>query len=571
MSPVALLVVLAPLPLALALLNGSLRASAIRATPLAPLPALVVAIWGVSGTLEIDWLLLGTNFALEGISRAFLLLAAVVWAVAAAYYRAYPARDVPETRFTAFFLLAMTGSLGVAVAGDVVSFYAFFSLMTFAGYALVRTRRDSPPRPGLIYIGYAVLGETLLLAGILLAVSQAGGDIAAADLRAAVADAAASELIALLLIAGFAVKAAAAPLHSWAPPAYSAAPPAGAAVLSGAMAKAGLLGWLTFLPLGEAQLPVVGTGCLVFGLLAAYGAVAVGLCQRVPRAALAYSSISQMGLMLSGVGAALVEPAAWPLAGFVLAFFALQHALAKAGLFLGEGLASAASPGRIPKPLFWAAFVLPALALAGAPATSGYYAKVELQAVVVQAGGAGEAASALVAWSAVGTTALLGWVILLARGRSGDRAGPWAWVSWALLLAAVASLPWSAPALLPLGPLEPYTPSPSTLVSATVPVLLGAAVLVAIAATGMRLPDLGSRLGVVRFEKGIALLTDATRRLDPTFDATEARGRSMLSRCWRSGVVEPVESLDQATARWSIAGIGLVGLVGLLFVLVVMT
>jgi multicomponent K+:H+ antiporter subunit A len=62
---------------------------------------------------------------------------AFLWTVAGVYARAYHADDPARGRLLVFWLLTLSGNLGLAVAGDVVSFYLFFALMTFAAYGLV--------------------------------------------------------------------------------------------------------------------------------------------------------------------------------------------------------------------------------------------------------------------------------------------------------------------------------------------------------------------------------------------------------------------------------------------------
>jgi len=91
-------------------------------------------------------------------------------------------------------------------------------------------------------------------------------------------------------------------LHFWLPLAHPVAPTPASAVLSGAMIKAGLLGWLLTLPLSETALPQWGTLMIMVGALASIGAALIGVCQHQAKAVLAYSSISQMGLITIMVG-----------------------------------------------------------------------------------------------------------------------------------------------------------------------------------------------------------------------------------------------------------------------------
>ena len=179
-------------------------------------------------------------------------------------------------------------------------------------------------------------------------------------------------------------------LHVWLPLAHPAAPAPASAVLSGAMIKAALLGWLRFLPLGEEALGGWGHLLFLLGSITVIYGFLVGLVQTNPKVVLAYSSVSKMGLMTALLGLGLANPALAPalLTGLVL--FAAHHGLAKGALFLGVGVAHA-SPARWVVP----ALAIPALVLAGAPFTSGALTKQLLEAPLQELQGAWAAAMPL--------------------------------------------------------------------------------------------------------------------------------------------------------------------------------
>jgi formate hydrogenlyase subunit 3/multisubunit Na+/H+ antiporter MnhD subunit len=208
----------------------------------------------------------------------------------------------------------------------------------------------------------------LLLAGLLWA-SGGGEVLLLTALPAEIASNPAANWIIALLVTGFGIKAGLPLLHMWLPLAHPAAPPAASAVLSGAMIKAGLVGWLRVLPLGFDTAGLWGWALLVGGVAASFGAALVGVTQRNPKAVLAYSSVSQMGLITSLLGCGLLQPGLWPALQVVIVLFAVHHGLAKGALFLGAGIAHHRRD--LPPWLLWAGLVLPGLALAGAPLTSG--------------------------------------------------------------------------------------------------------------------------------------------------------------------------------------------------------
>ncbi|MGM0766519.1 MAG: complex I subunit 5 family protein [Pseudomonadota bacterium] len=381
MAPESVLVLLAVcLPLlypAMALLPGG-WARAMRLTlPLLPLPALLLAVGTEPGwQLELPWLLNGGLWAMDELRRLFLLLTAVLWSVAGLYAVGYlPAEHL--RRFCVCWGLTLAGNLGLTVASDIASFYSFFALMTFAAYGLVvHQGTGEAVRAGRVYLVMAVFGEMAILAGLLFASAAADSQMLA-DLPAAIAAAPQRNLMIGLLVAGFGVKAGLPLLHFWLPLAHPVAPTPASAVLSGAMIKAGLLGWLVTLPFGETALPGWGALMVVAGAVAALGAAGLGVCQQRPKTVLAYSSISQMGLMVLMVGAALADPGRAPILLPVIALYTLHHGLAKGSLFLSAGLSL--PRGFVHRATVWLLIALPGLSLAGLPFTSGALAKLAMK------------------------------------------------------------------------------------------------------------------------------------------------------------------------------------------------
>lgn len=426
------------LSLAVPLLSAGLlwfpagRAAGLRLMPWAPLPALAWAATAPAAGLELPWLLLGTPLGLDETGRVFLLFTASIWLAAGWFARAWLAGNPRRHVFAGFFLLTQAGNLGVCMTPDAASFYGFFALMSLSAYGLVAHDGSAASRrAGRIYLVLALAGEMLILSGLLLAIG--GHPLATA-----------------CLILGFGVKTGLPLLHVSLPLAYAAAPIPGAAVLAGAMIHAGLLGWLRFLPLGGAALPDAGTALLLSGLLAIFLGVAAGLAQRQPGALLAYSSISQMGYVSLALGAGLMAPRLWPLLLPAVVFHALHHALAKSALFLGLGVARRRGATRA----VMLGIALPALAVAGAPFTSGMLAKE-----VLKAGWATlpapwtEMLASLMPLATLGTALLMARLLWLvwrdASAQAPSHSTPGLLAPWLVLLLAVAALGWvMAPQLL---------------------------------------------------------------------------------------------------------------------------
>lgn len=411
--------------------------------PAAVLPALSLAVTSNGDeALALPYLFYGAVWSLDEIRRLFLLLTAILWGAAGLYAAGFMGPDRLR-RYCICWLLTLTGNVGLILSVDLPGFYGFFALMTFAAYGLVVHDGDQPSRrAGRVYLIMALLGEMLLLVGLLLA-SRAAGSLMLADLPPALAASANGPLMMGLLWLGFGVKAGLPMLHFWLPLAHPVAPAPASAVLSGAMIKAGLLGWLLVLPLGEPIAAFWSVLIAAAGAIAALGGAAIGVCQRTPKAVLAYSSISQMGLMTVLLAAAMGEPRQGTVLVTVIALYALHHGLAKGALFLAAGLKLPAHAGS--RMLVWTLAALPALSLAGLPFTSGAVAKLLAKSALPPSPWWG----AVLSMGAVATTLLALRFLHCMRGSMKEGANP-LWVAPGWLLCTGAALlgvwwmPWTA-------------------------------------------------------------------------------------------------------------------------------
>jgi formate hydrogenlyase subunit 3/multisubunit Na+/H+ antiporter MnhD subunit len=293
-------------------------------------------------------------------------------------------------------------------------------------------------RAARIYLGWTLVGEMALFSAVLLLV-QGMNSLHFSELTAATIP----DMTVALLLFGFGIKLALPGLHFWLPLAYPAAPAAAAAVLSGPMISAGVLGWMRFLPPGNPTVAAWGEPLVAIGVVGiALGGLA-GLAQRDPRAVLGYSSIAKMGLVTAAFGAAMAKPDAAPGILAALVAFTMHHLMIKGSLFLGLGewQRKGAQP--------WLIAVLGILCLAmiGVPFSSGAGAKKLM----------GDAIAAteldftlLLGFSAVGTVLLMTrfvWLTLRQEAtapRAFDRAS----LVWVALAALATLLPFTQP--LPL-------------------------------------------------------------------------------------------------------------------------
>ncbi len=367
--------VLFPLMLVALLAVKTIRTLVLSLVPWAGIPALFASFFVSPDTFqwEFPWLLMGVEIGLDTTGSLFLLGSALLWSVAGIYTKAYFLKAKKQVSFYMFFLLAMAGNFGLILSQDIFSFYLFFTLMSFASYGLVVFNKNKEAfHAGLVYIVLVVIGEVILFVAFLL-LTQISDTTSFEALRTGLLHAPNKNLILFLLLVSFGIKAGLIGLHVWLPLAHPIAPTPASAVLSGAMINAGLLGWLRFLPLGEKLCINWALSFILLGLTAQFYGIITGLSQRNPKTLLAYSSISQMGIMTMLIGFGFYLPQYWESIAAGITFFALHHGLSKGALFLGVGMLG--STNRLQRYTLWFGLYIPALALAAFPYSSGMVAK----------------------------------------------------------------------------------------------------------------------------------------------------------------------------------------------------
>lgn len=327
----------------------------------------------------------------------FLTLSAALWFLTTLYAVGYLEGAPERSRFFGFFSLCVTATVGVAMAGNLFTFFFFYELLTLSTYPLV-VHRGTPKalRAGAIYLAYTLAGGAVLLGAIAWLYSLQGpAEFSHGGVVAALGPAYHGQLrvIFLLLIVGLGVKAALVPLHGWLPNAMVAPAPVSALLHAVAVVKAGAFGivrvvydvfGVEFAQSLQLLMPLAVAACItiVWGSLRA-------LWQSDLKRRLAYSTISQVSYIVLGV--ALFGPL-----GTVGALAHLVHqGIMKITLFFCAGnFAETLGVHKVDEmdgvgrrmPLTMAAFTLGALGMMGAPLTAGYVSKHYLMAGADSAG-----------------------------------------------------------------------------------------------------------------------------------------------------------------------------------------
>lgn len=306
-------------------------------------------------------------------------------------------------------------------------------------------------------------------------------------------------------------------------------------MLSGALVKAGLVGWVRFLPLGEAGFDRWGLLLVLLALLGAFGAAVLGVGQRDPKVVLAYSTISQMGYLSAVVGVALAEPALAPAAISSAAVYAVHHGLAKGVLFIGVPVWKHHGTGGT-RGLVFGGLVLAGLAVVGAPFTSGALGKYATKTAVEGVSLWGLDLVHLLPFVATGSTVLLVrfmWLLMHTEADPLPAGSDPELPAWTVIVLTSLVLPWwVAAAWLPITAVPGL--DPVTLWGATWPVLVGLAASAVVwrrASAGLRdrvrqkAQQVPAGDLLVFEERALAWVTDAAGPVGDRF--VEARDRAV--------------------------------------------
>ncbi|MEI8242659.1 MAG: proton-conducting transporter membrane subunit [bacterium] len=326
---------------AVSLIMGSLAGlSGVGMAGVAPAPAF----------LETPWLLPAGSFSvsMDAVSAVFLVPVLVLPALGAIYGLGYwPQRQHPANgRKLSFAYGMLAGAMAlVTIARDGILFLIAWEIMALAAFFVATTEDREPAvrQAGWVYLVATHVG-TLCLVALFALWQRTTGSFSWAPLSSAAVAQHPGVATALFLLAliGFGCKAGIMPLHVWLPGAHANAPSHVSAVMSGVMLKMGVYGIVRV----AGWLPVVPSwwGCLLLGVgaLTALLGILFAIAQRDIKRLLAYSSIENIGIMVLGIGLALLgrtigrADLVWlGLAGCL--FHVWNHALFKGLLFLAAG------------------------------------------------------------------------------------------------------------------------------------------------------------------------------------------------------------------------------------------
>jgi len=368
---------------------------------------LAVASIGQFGVYEIGkWSIpLGINLVLDGLSSLLLLAISVVSTAAMLFSVRYMEQYTAKSKYLSLFLLMVAGMNGVVLSGDIFNLFVFLEIASLASYALVGFGCEHEElEASFKYMVLGSIGSIFVLFAVALVYGNTGSlnmayiskAIATGGLNAGLTFALA------LFIAGFGLKAALMPFHAWLPDAHPSAPAPISAMLSGVLIKALGVYALARVVFNVFGITVqMGWLLMVLGLLSMVAGAFLAIGQWDFKRLLAYSSISQLGYVVLGIGlggliiakGGKLEWASLAILGGL--FHLVNHAVYKSLLFLTSGSVEMSTGTRQMRqmgglaekmPVTRATCTVASASIVGIPPFSGFWSKLIL---VWAAAGAG--------------------------------------------------------------------------------------------------------------------------------------------------------------------------------------
>jgi multicomponent Na+:H+ antiporter subunit D len=300
-------------------------------------------------------------------------------------------------KFYALFMLVLAGLNGVTVTGDIFNLFVFIEISAVSSYALVAFGTDFDElEAGFKYMVIGEIGGTAILLAIAMLYAKAStlNMAAVSQVMAGFGRTPLFWFIVGTFLVGFAVKMAMVPFHAWLPDAHPSAPAPVSALLSGVFIK--VLGvyamcrvMFNVFGLSRGNAPSFFNLLLGFGVLSIVAGGLLAYAQKDYKRLLAYSSVSQIGYILVGLGIGNY----WGIVGAL--FHILAHALGKGLLFLTAGSVEHATGTRdldklsgLEKnmPVTAWSYLLGSLSLAGVPPFAGFFSKLFIIVGAISAG-----------------------------------------------------------------------------------------------------------------------------------------------------------------------------------------
>jgi multicomponent Na+:H+ antiporter subunit D len=342
----------------------------------------------------------GIEYVIDALNAYVLIVILFLGLICVIYSKRSVEQELQSDKIVPFYIvyqLLITGLCGIIVTGDIFNMYVFLEISSLAAYALIAAAGGRALKASFVYLVLGSVGACFFLLGIgfLYAVT---GTPNIADLAILLPPLYGNRLVQAAFVffaVGLSIKIALFPLHIWQPDAYTYAPSTGSAIIAATMSKVSAYALIRViysvftLEFVRSYVGVDITICWI----AAIGIIAgsmLAIVQHNLKRMLAYSSVSQMGYIVLGIGLSPIS--AWGLLGATAHIS--NHAIMKGCLFLAAGafiykyglrdIRDFEGLGR-KMPYASAAFTIAALSMIGVPPSAGFATKLFLILASLQA------------------------------------------------------------------------------------------------------------------------------------------------------------------------------------------
>lgn len=341
-------------------------------------------LWRLTAALSLE-------MHIDRLGIFFSVFATIIYLCAGLFSFAYMAHEEHEKRYYGFYLIVLGVLYALCFAGNLITFYLFFELLTLSSVSLVLHKGSHEAvMAGLKYLFYSLCGAYMALFGLYFV--QRYGNTLSFTPGGVLGDAVSGHtelllFVAFLMLVGFGVKAGMFPMHAWLPAAHPVAPAPASAVLSAVIVKAGVLALIrvVYYIFGSGFLrgTWVQSVWMTLALLTVFMGSMLAYREDVLKKRLAYSTVSQVSYILFGL--AVMNDTG--ITGGLMQM--LSHGFVKAALFLCAGaiifqtgktrVSELKGIGKEMPVLMWC-YTIASLGLIGIPPTGGFVSKWYLAA-----------------------------------------------------------------------------------------------------------------------------------------------------------------------------------------------
>ncbi len=338
-------------------------------------------LWQLTEGLEL-------RVKMDSLTRLFAGMTVAAWTLGGVFAFEYMKHENNEDRYFGFYLIVMGVLVALDHAGNLITLYLFFELMTLTSLPMVlHNQSHEAVMAGLKYLFYSVAGAFAALFGIFYLYAHGAGRFFEEggyllSMEGYTGTVSMTLLVLFLLIVGFGTKAGMFPMHGWLPTAHPVAPAPASAVLSGIITKAGVLAIIRVIFYTVGADFVRGTwvqyAWMILTLITVFMGSMMAFKEQILKKRLAYSTVSQVSYILFGLSVMNISGMTGGLAHFVF------HSVVKNCLFLVAGVIIYKTGKTTVKelrgigkqmPITMWCFTLVSITLVGIPPTSGFVSK----------------------------------------------------------------------------------------------------------------------------------------------------------------------------------------------------